>query len=141
MKKTLVASTLIGLLALGVGGAAVADPGGRFRFGRLLNSLDLNDAQEDQLISLQKDVMREGRQVRRAAVESLGAVAEEVKKPKPDAARLHAVADQRIDEAKKWVHYAIDKFLVFHASLDAKQRAELSEDLQKGARRAKKWQD
>lgn len=139
MKKTLIISTLVGLIAFG--GVAVADPGGGFfRMGRFLQKLDLNEAQEDQAIAMKKDIMREGKQARRAALESLDDVAAEVKKPKPDAARLHAIADQRLDDVRKVVHYAIDRFVTFHASLDAKQRAELAEGLEKQQRRAKKWQ-
>lgn len=141
MKKIIIATTLVGLLTLS--GVAMADPGGpmgMFRLGRVLRQLDLTEPQEDALIGMHKEIKREGQQVHRAAVESMAAVAEEVKKPKPDAARLHQLADQRIDDARKLVHFAIDRFLAFHATLDAKQRAELADDLQKGSRRAKKWQ-
>ena len=139
MKKTLIISTLVGLIAFG--GVAFADPGGgMFRMGRFLQKLDLNEAQEDQAIAMKRDIMREGKQARRAALESLDDVAAEVKNPKPDAAHLHAIADQRLDDVRKVVHYAIDRFVTFHASLDAKQRAELAEGLEKQQRRAKKWQ-
>lgn len=138
MKKTLIATTVIAAIA--VAGVASAKPGGFFRMGRLLQELELTEAQEDQAIAMKKDIMRETRQMRQSAMESLDDVAVELKKPKPDAARLHSIADQRMDEVKKVVHFAIDRFLTFHGSLDAKQRAELSETLERQQRRAKKWQ-
>lgn len=138
-KKTLIATTLVGLLAFGT--VASADPGGGFfRMGRFLQKLDLTEAQEDQAIAMKKDILRESKEARQQALGSLGEVGAELKKPKPDAARLHALADQRIADVTKVVHYAIDRFLVFHASLDAKQRAELGENLDRTQRRAKKWQ-
>lgn len=141
IKKTLIASTLIGLFA--IGGVAVADPGGpmgMFRIGRVIHELNLTEAQEDQAIAMKKAIMKEGKETRRNAMGSLGEVAAELKKPKPDAAQLHKIADQRMDDMRKLVHFAIDRFLTFHASLDAKQRGELADNLERAERRAKKWQ-
>ena len=142
MKKPLIIATLIATLA--VSGAAFARPHGgpgMFMLGRVLPELTLTDAQEDAAVEMRKDIMKRGKEVRRASMESIDEVAVELKKPKPDAAKLHNIADQRIEDVKKVVHYAIDRFLSFHATLTNEQRAELGKELEKGQRHAKMWAD
>ena len=142
MKKPLIIATLIACLA--VSGAAIARPHGgpgMFMLGRILHDLTLPDAHEDAAVQLRKDIMKHGKELRRASVESMDEVATELKKPKPDAARLHSIADQRLEDVKKVVHYGIDRFLSFHATLTNEQRAELGKEMEKGQRHAKMWAD
>ena len=144
MKKALIIGTLIGALA--ISGAALARPGGHggpgmFMIGRILHELNLTDAQEDAAVTMHKDIQKRARELRVNGVESMDEVAIELAKPKPDAARLHAIADQRIDDMKKVVHYAIDRFLTFHQTLTPDQRNQVGKGLEKAQRHAKMWAD
>jgi len=138
IKRTLLVAAVASTLA--ISGVALADPGGPFKLGRFFHGLNLTESQEDAAIAVKKDIMKEGKKVREAAMESLDDVAAEVRKPKPDAAKLHHLADQRIDEVRKVVHFAIDRFLTFHQVLTPEQKNELAEHMEKAQRRAKKWE-
>ncbi|MFO0725140.1 MAG: periplasmic heavy metal sensor [Myxococcota bacterium] len=145
MKKPLIIGTLIATLA--VSGVALARPGGHgggpgmFMIGRILHDLNLTDAQEDAAVQMHKDIQKRGKELRVNGVESMDEVAVELAKPKPDAARLHAIADQRIDDVKKLVHYSIDRFLSFHQTLTPDQRNQIGKGLEKAQRHAKMWSE
>jgi Spy/CpxP family protein refolding chaperone len=142
--KTIMVGALV--LALAVGGVAWAGPGGGGgffggRMMRVLHDLQLTDQQEDLAFDIGHDIKKRARQMRKDAAGSLGTVSAELAKPKPDAAKLHAVADQRIEEMKKLAHYAIDRFLALHATLSADQRQELVKRLDKIDERRRRYSD
>lgn len=141
MKNTVIASTLAALFAFAT--PAFADPGGPgfFKMGRMLHGLKLTEAQEDQAIAMRKELQKEGKRIKKNAMESVDEVAAELRKPKPDASRLHNLADQRMDEVKKLVHLTIDRFLALHATLTQDQKSELADKLEKHQRRAQKWEE
>jgi Spy/CpxP family protein refolding chaperone len=135
MNKKIAALTLTAALGL-AGTAAIAAPGGHgaptfFPLMRALRHLELTDAQEDAVYRMGKELRNEGRAARNNAMASMGEAANELEKAKPDGAKLHRIADERVAEMNKLVHSAIDKFLGVHATLTPEQRATLAKDLRR----------
>ena len=124
------AGALAGVLALG--GVAVA--GGHGHFGRpggplaimgLVQGLDLNDQQELQAIKIRKNLAAQGREIHKDMKVPMSQVLDELEKPAPDAAKVHAVADQALQRFSKVVHSGIDQFLALHATFTPEQREKL----------------
>jgi Spy/CpxP family protein refolding chaperone len=143
MKRSIVIGTLIASLA--VGGVALArgpgGGGGGFfgpRMARLLEDLNLTEQQKDLAIDIRVGLKKQAKAMRRAHIASMDEVAAELAKPKPDAAKLHRILDQRAEEMRKLGHQAVDQFLTLHATLSNEQRAQLVAKLQKMEERAKK---
>jgi Spy/CpxP family protein refolding chaperone len=139
MNKKIAALTLTAALGL-AGTAAIAAPGGHggppfLPMMRALRHMDLTDAQEDAVYRMGKELRNEGRAARNNAMASMAEAANELEKAKPDGAKLHRIADERIAEMTKLVHSAIDKFLGVHATLTPEQRATLAKDLRRVEKR------
>jgi Spy/CpxP family protein refolding chaperone len=146
MKKRLVfATTMIAALALT--GAAFAHGGGgpRGRGGmgggigmklmRAVKHLDLTEEQEVKAVRLRRQ-MREERQAGKLDHQAMMKdVAAELRKERPDARKLHGIADQVIARMTKMTHSAIDRFLELHATFSPDQRAKLGEMTEKRANR------
>lgn len=143
-KKLILATTVVASLALA--GAAIAHPGGgRGRgpgggpFGmklmRLVHKLDLTEEQEVKAVRLRRQLREEHKASKLDRKQLMTDVAAELKKPQPDAQKLHGIADQMLARMNKMTHSAIDKFLELHATLTPDQRAELADGMERRAKR------
>src|SRR5688572_14892154 len=108
---------------------------------RVLRDIQLTEQQEDMAFEITHDIKKRARQMRKDSAGSMSVVTTELAKPKPDAARLHSVADQKIEEMKKLAHYAIDRFLALHATLSNDQRQQLVKRLEKMEERKRRFQE
>jgi Spy/CpxP family protein refolding chaperone len=144
-KHLLIVASVVGALALG--GVALAGPhkgrrggpgggpGLGFRLMRMVRHLDLTEEQEVKAVRLRhqmKEEMQAGKVDRPAQMK---AVATELAKPTPDAAKLHGIADQMLARMSKMTHAAIDKFLELHATFTPEQREKLGKRLERRAER------
>lgn len=145
-KKWMLAGGAI-VLALTVGTAAYAHHrggGGGFGghvFHRVLRNLDLTEEQEVMAVRLMREMREEGRVQREAHRAELEALRAQLGVEQPDATRLHAMLDEEAQARTKLGHQAIDRFLEFHATLSAEQRAELVTMLEKLEERRRQWHE
>ena len=93
----------------------------------LLDDLDADDAQRakvqalaDKLLASGQALHAEGPAVHAAIVDAWG-------KDEPDVARLHAIADERVDALRGFAHQAVDASIELHAILTPEQRSALTE--------------
>ena len=130
MKKRLIVFLALGL---GLGGVAVANPGGGpERMLHLVRELDLTEEQ--------MAVARAGREEMKALRESHREEAEAARETfkaqlgggKPDAAVLHALVDDMVAARQEMAHAHVDNFLELYATLTAEQKAELAELIEEG---------
>src|SRR5687768_11403036 len=113
MKKNIVAAVVLALGLAGIAGTALAKgPGGLLggrRMMRILEELNLTDQQEDMIAEIRRDMKEKRGVMKQARKETVEVALTELEKPSPDKARLHAIADQRIEDMRKMVHQGIDK--------------------------------
>lgn len=128
----------LGALAA-VGGQAVAGAHGGGPFGpdlaRLAQALDLSDAQAemvDEMRTQARAQMRDSRMSKQADQEDIKTMlSQEVL----DAAVVHSMIDDRINEMSSFAHEMADEFIALHATLDADQRATLVEKMAEAGER------
>jgi Spy/CpxP family protein refolding chaperone len=98
-----------------------------WRVDSALSSVDASEAQKkqiddivDRLMAQAKPLMEENRRARKEALALL-------ESPNPDAAKAHALLDQRLDALRAFGHSAIDGVMQAHGVLTPEQRAKLAE--------------
>lgn len=91
-----------------------------------LDDLDATDAQRQQILAVKDRLLADGL----AAREGHGQVKQELlaqwKSDRPDAARLHALVDARVDAMRALAHQAVDTGVEVHGILTPEQRAQLA---------------
>jgi len=104
---------------------------------RTLDDIDATDAQRTQIQAVRKDLLKEGmalKDQKRATHEDLLKILEV---DKPDAAKLHALVDARIEDLRQLAHEAADSALEVHGTLNPEQRVKLAEKLRE---RQARWE-
>lgn len=151
LRTALVAASVVSALALG--GVALAGPhkgrggpggpgGFGFRLMRMVNHLDLTEEQEVKAVRLRHQLKEEMKAMKGDREQTMKTIAAELKKPTPDAAKLHGIADQMMARMTKMTHATIDKFLELHATFTPEQREKLGTQLEKRAdRRERRMRD
>jgi Spy/CpxP family protein refolding chaperone len=149
MKKTilaavagaLVATTALALTAFGGGpfrhrlhdpaevAAFVTD-----RVDDALDDLDATPAQRTQINAVKERMLSAAMAHRGTRQETRDAFLTEWKAEKPDAARLHALVDQRAAEMTAMAHQAVDAGLEVHDTLTAEQRAKVTKKAERFGR-------
>ena len=124
--KRIVLGGLVGVMAL----SGVAIAGGPQRgpaIGRLIDQLDLTEAQAEHLEEVKAEVhaiQKEARADKRALkVEAMGML----ESGQIDEARLHEMIDEAATLAASSAHDGLELMLGFYETLDEDQRAEVSE--------------
>lgn len=129
-KKRLVALGLSAALIL-ASGAALAGAGHPWRGAggmpgigllRLAGNLDLSEQQEVQVVKIRRNLREQGRQLHRDMNAPISTALDELQKPKPDASKLHGLADETLRRVGQIAHSAIDQFLALHATFSTEQR-------------------
>lgn len=144
MNKKIIAASVIALGVAGIAGTAFARGPGGFGFGgpvlmRLLDDLKLSDQQELMIVQMRREAREKHKEMREARKETMQIALQELEKPNPDKARLHNLADQRIEQLRKMIHQGIDKVLALHATFTPEQRKTLVTKAHKMQERAERW--
>lgn len=144
-KRTKILATLAAISTLALGGVALARPGGHdfggpHRLMKLVEKLDLTDAQQDLLDDLRLEAMKNRRANKDKRMDTLRAIADEIEKPQVDETKLKALADQHIELMRQNLHARIQGFGKLHRTLSPKQKQELAGQLRRMEKRVKKFQ-
>jgi protein CpxP len=146
MKKTVLAAlggALVATFALGL----MAFGGGRFahrlhdpaevsafvtdRVDDALDDLDATPAQRARINDVKERMLSAAMGHRQARQETRDAFLAEWKAEQPDAARLHALVDQRAAEMTAMAHQAVDAAVEVHDALSPEQRAKVTRKLER----------
>jgi Spy/CpxP family protein refolding chaperone len=146
MKKTLVAGAAGALLVTGLV-ALTGFAGGHFRHrmhdpaevtafvtGRVddaLDDLDATPAQRTQVNAVKDRMLAAALASREARQQTHDAFLTEWKADRPDAARLHALVDQRAAEMTALAHQAVDAAVEVHDALTPDQRAKVTRKIER----------
>ncbi len=96
----------------------------------VLDDIDATDAQAEKIQAIRANLVQLALAERDAHHEAGAAVAAELRKENPDAARVHALIDARSAAMTALAHQAGDALIEVHGVLDAKQRAELLDQIE-----------
>jgi Spy/CpxP family protein refolding chaperone len=112
------------------------DPGevAAFVTNRVEDALDDLDATPDQrarIMAVKDRMLEAAKQVHAEQGATHEALAEAWKSDAPDAAKLHALVDQRAEEMRKLAHQAVDGGIEVHDVLTPEQRAKVTRKLER----------
>jgi Spy/CpxP family protein refolding chaperone len=102
------------------------------RVDDVLDDVDATPEQRTRIHAVKDRLLAAGQQARAGHEEVHAAILGEWKAEQPDAARLHAVVDQRIEELRALAHQAVDGGVEVHGILTPEQREKLT-------RKAERW--
>lgn len=132
-KRTKILATLTAAAVLGIGGSAFARPGGHHGFGggphrlmKLVETLDLTDAQKAMLEELRAEAKKSWKANHAKMEETRLSIAEEIEKPVIDQTKLVALSEQHLDSMRQNMQARIRDFAKLHATLTPKQKQELA---------------
>lgn len=98
-----------------------------------LDDLDASPEQRQRIHAVKDRLLAEGAKLRGARAETHREVIAQWDAPAPDAARLHALVDTRIEEVRAMAHEAVDAAVEVHGVLTPEQRAKVSRKLHRHA--------
>lgn len=144
-KRTKILATFTAAAVLAVGGSAFARPGGHHGFGggphrlmKLVEKLDLTDAQKSMLEDMREEAKKSWKANHAKMQETRLAIAEEVEKPVVDQTKLTALSEQHLELMRQNMQARIRDFAKFHQTLSPKQKAELATRLREAKGHGKK---
>ncbi len=91
-----------------------------------LDDLDATDAQKKSVHAVKDRLFEDGLRLAQEHKATRMEVLTQLESPNPDAQKLHAVVDERIDAARAFAHKVVDAALEVHRILTPEQRKELS---------------
>jgi Spy/CpxP family protein refolding chaperone len=100
-----------------------------------LDDLDATPAQRDRIHALASGLLADAMKLRDASAGTHRELVAQWDAEQPDAARLHALVDARIDALRAVAHEAVDDAVQAHAVLTPEQRAKVSRKLHRHADR------
>jgi len=95
----------------------------------VLDDLDAAPEQRTRVLALKDRLFQRGLAAREGQQEAVHEVVAQWDVAAPDAAKVHALVDARIDAMRKLAHEAVDAGVELHAVLTPEQRAKLSKKL------------
>jgi Spy/CpxP family protein refolding chaperone len=98
-----------------------------------LDDLDATPEQRQRIHAVKDRLLAEGTRLRGARAETHREVIAQWDAAEPDAARLHALVDSRIEEMRAMAHQAVDAAVEVHGALTPEQRAKVSRKLHRHA--------
>ncbi len=146
MKKLAVAAGVVLLLAVGFvtltgfhggcGHRGARDPAqvAAFVTDRVDDALDDLDATPDQrtrILAVKDRMLASGQQLRAGHKEGHDAMLAEWKSATPDAAKLHALVDARVEEMRTLAHQAVDSGIEVHGILTPEQREKVTKKVER----------
>jgi Spy/CpxP family protein refolding chaperone len=152
MKKALVASLALAPLLVGVvvltgfrGGCGHShgghDPARMAAFvtdhvDDALDDLEATPEQRARVHAVKDRLLARGQALREARAGAHAEVLAQWRSETPDAARLHAMVDERLEGMRALAHEAVDAGLEVHGTLTPEQRAEVTRKIE---RRLERW--
>jgi Spy/CpxP family protein refolding chaperone len=147
MKRIIGAATALIALALGLVALTAFRGGcGRHGHGRdpaqvaafvtdrvddALDDLDATPEQRTRILAVKDRLLAAGQKARAGHEEARAAVLAEWKAEQPDAARLHALVDARVEEMRSLAHEAVDAGIEVHGVLTPDQRAKVTRKVER----------
>jgi Spy/CpxP family protein refolding chaperone len=139
-KILLVAAVGVGAIAMLAGfgpgrfGPGQMDPQKAYRFlsfkvDSALDDVKATEAQRTQVNAVKDDLYKEGLKLKEGQDAARKELVAQWQAPKVDAARVHAVVDERIDAVRGFAHRAADAAIRIHDLLSSEQRAQLKASL------------
>jgi Spy/CpxP family protein refolding chaperone len=95
------------------------------RVDHALGEIDADDSQRDQVHAIKDRLFESARGVREQGRDTRVEVLEQFGKEKPDAERVHALIDERLEAHRKLMHQLADGMIELHGVLTPEQRNEL----------------
>lgn len=109
-----------------------------WRLNDALDELDANDKQRARIKALSDPLLDAGMGLVERRPEVREAILEAWTSEKPDAARVHQLVDDRIDEIRALAHQAVDAGLEVHRILTPEQRGQVADHIRAGCHQDKK---
>lgn len=100
-----------------------------WRVNEALDDLDATDEQRSRILGIKDRVVVDGKEVFKGHAETRTELRAQWAEDKPDAARVHAIIDERADAMRGFAHKFADAVLEVHAILTPEQRTKVSEEL------------
>jgi Spy/CpxP family protein refolding chaperone len=91
-----------------------------------MDDLDATDAQRKRVQAMKDDVLKDAMPMFEAHKVAKNELRAEWTKDTPDATRVHAILDERIDGARALIHKVADGVIELHQMLTPKQRSEIT---------------
>jgi Spy/CpxP family protein refolding chaperone len=107
------------------------------RVDDVLDDFDASDAQREKVHAIKEKLLKKGLAQRDANRKARDEVIAQWKSDRPDAARLHALLDERIDAMRALGHEAVDSAVELHGTLTKEQK----EKIQKRIDRYSNWSE
>ncbi|QSQ23782.1 Spy/CpxP family protein refolding chaperone [Pyxidicoccus parkwayensis] len=98
-----------------------------------LEDLDATDAQRQSINAVKDRLFDEGAQLMEEQHSARAEAFEQLASDKPDAQKLHALVDARIDAMRAFAHKMTDAALEVHGTLTPEQRKELADEFRERA--------
>ncbi|HSN90474.1 MAG TPA: Spy/CpxP family protein refolding chaperone [Anaeromyxobacteraceae bacterium] len=98
-----------------------------------LDDLDATPEQRQRIHAAKDRLLSEGARLRGTRGETHREILAQWDSERPDAARLHALVDARIEEVRALAHQGVDAAVEVHATLTPEQRARVSRKLHRHA--------
>ena len=95
-----------------------------------LDELEATAEQRTKVHAVKDDLFNQALEMRKGSKEVRKVALEELKRDEPDAKKLHALVDERIDEMRSLAHEAVDKAIELHGVLTPEQRAEIAKRIE-----------
>lgn len=101
---------------------------------RVMSRIDATEQQATRIRGIKDKLFVEYEKAHAGSRDTKRAFLSEWKSEKPDAEKLHRLADERVAKYQKAIHETIDGMVEAHATLNPEQRAEISEHIEKRMR-------
>ncbi len=96
-----------------------------------LDDLDATPDQRAKILAVKDRMLDAAKAVHADQAATHQAFLEAWKSEKPDAAKLHQLVDQRVEEMRKLAHQAVDAGVEVHDTLTADQRAKVTKKIER----------
>ncbi len=96
-----------------------------------LDDLDATPEQRTRIHEVKDRLLAAGQKVRAGHDEAHATMLAEWKAEQPDAAKLHALVDARVEELRGLAHQAVDAGIEVHGVLTAEQRAKVTKKVER----------
>ncbi len=100
------------------------------RIDQLLNDIKATDAQRAQINPLKEQLIQQGTALRQSQMDLHKELMAEWQNSQVDAAKIHAMVDQRVEAFRALAQKAADAVIQLHDVLTPEQRAQLGKELQ-----------
>jgi Spy/CpxP family protein refolding chaperone len=101
------------------------------RVDGLLDDVDATAEQRTRIHAVKDRMLAAGQAARGGHTEAHDALVAEWKSATPDAARLHALVDERVEEMRALAHQAVDAGVEVHGVLTPEQREKLTRKMER----------